>query len=174
VKIRNCSNLTVDEELWLSIVVHLGLSGELKDKDIFEQDELLVDIHKEKERSGEDRYYYGEYTCGKIDIFPCKNCTSGTVFITFLHELMHHWLWEFHEDYYFKNWVEEFCDSVADDIFISVGGILSEVNNCERFTCPSDIGKLSSESEAGQILNRLFSLRSEKLEEFVGKSGWRS
>ena len=119
-KIFNRSSLAIDRPAWHSIAKQLSLDGSLESAWFVDRKELTVVVQAERPR---DQPIYGESTVARIDIFPCRACSSGTLYLTFLHELAHVWLQEFHEDHNLTFPQEEdLCESFAQEVFASAGG----------------------------------------------------
>jgi len=120
-KIFNYSHIECDKLLWHTVAKGIGLDGIIRDAELVDRKELTVVIHEAQTRSDEDRFLYGKSTLGRIDLYPCISCTAGAVALTFLHELAHVWIHEFHEEDIFDDWNEAFCDEFAFQLFEEVG-----------------------------------------------------
>lgn len=123
-KIFNFSTIRIDRMLWHRVSKDLGLGGMIKDAELVDRKMLAVVVHSEKQRPGDDRSIYGESTIGRIDVFPCRSCTYGAVTFTFLHELAHIWISQFHEDVDVDAWIETFCEEFARRALSALGGQL--------------------------------------------------
>ena len=153
-KIFNRSKIKCNKILWHTVAGALGLNGTLRDADLLDRKELTVVIQKEEQRKNKDELFYGNYTLGRIDIFPCHQCAPGTIFITFLHELGHAWLHEYHEQCYFENWTEEFCERFSKTVFKSIGGSILGIE-CNKFQLPVIIKNADFSKIAHDVYNNL-------------------
>ncbi len=173
-EIQNESQLAIHEPLWQV------LAGKLfapKCLDSFGESRLTglqVTIQVPRTRVGDEVFLYGQYTESQIEIVLCKKCTSGTALVTFLHELMHHWLFIYHDSQYDKPWVEEFCENVAGDLFRSVGGAISSGKGCERFEIVGEPRMPHRKSLTSRMINRLNRVETSSLASFVRAKKWRA
>ena len=122
-QIFNRSGIYCDKPLWHEVAKKIGLGGTIKDAELVDRKMLIVVIHEAKPRVGEESFLYGESTLARIDLYPCRLCTFGTLTITFLHELAHVWMGHFHEDLSFEEWNEAFCEEFARRAFETLGGL---------------------------------------------------
>jgi len=162
-KVYNYSSINCNRHLWHSIANALKLKGKIKDADTFEVSELIVVIKQEASRNGEANSLYGNYSCGRINIYPCGNCTSGTIFVTFLHELAHAWIYEYHEDHYFADWTEDFSFQFEAAVYNLVGGQRSEQSGCESYFLPETTNEVNTNANFQELFNKLSKMQSEDL-----------
>jgi len=132
-KIFNYSKSHCDRGLWHDIADRLGLGGEIRDADLAGRRELSVVVRRPRPRCGEQRTEYGCCTPPRIDISPCRNCTSGTIFHTFLGCAAAMWMHQHHWDLYFTTWLWDFGERFADSAFTILGGKTLERHDCERW-----------------------------------------
>ena len=82
-RIINRSDIDCNKELWHAVAKALGLSRAIRDADFLDRKILVVVIHTERPRVGKERFLYGQHTLSRIDLYPCRVCTFGTLTITF-------------------------------------------------------------------------------------------
>lgn len=126
---RNLSSVNVPKYLWRNIAKEMNVDKELPQavEDgilLYSTKTLKVTINKLIERggSGEQEVVLGSNTCGSISIYPCPRCTIGFLTITYLHEICHAWLLEYHEDIYDIYDTCEFCEAFAQKSYKILGG----------------------------------------------------
>ena len=125
--------------MWREVAKSFCLDGETCEGRP-QPNELIVTIRKPEIPSSSERSLFGWHSPYEIVITPCRFCTSGTVFLTFLHELLHQWLHQNQPEAYDEDWSELFCEGVARAIFSTFGGLMMDEKNCARWrlpqTCP--------------------------------------
>ena len=144
-KITNRSTLMVDESLWREIAQAFCIDGNIAHSRP-QTDELKVVIRKPEMPSVSERALFGWHSPFEIVIKPCRHCTSGTVFLTYLHELLHQWLYQYQPEVYDEDWSEFFCEGAARAIFSTFGGSALNQKNCTRWFLPEmqfDVGNNS-------------------------------
>lgn len=132
-KIINRSELPIDEVLWRRIAALLCVEEYRKECWRGKAAELNVVVDRQKQRNGDKNALYGLHTPKKIMIYPCRECTAGTVQITFLHEIMHEWIFWRHPKLKERDWLEDFCEGTARHVFRLLGGRISAEQNCRRY-----------------------------------------
>ena len=142
-KITNRSGLTMDEDTWRDIARSLHIDH-LDTKDIRRQDELRVIVGKRRTPGRDQQALYGFHVPREIVILTCGSCTSGTIFLTYLHELMHEWLNRKHPDTYHESWTELFCEGVARSMFELFGGTSTDEPGCSKWLIPSPLPPIRS------------------------------
>jgi hypothetical protein len=139
-RIRNLSSIRLPRQLWRALAEEMGLASVLPlavtDKYGLYDDRrsLRVLVNRQSlRRVVPAEIVVGEYTLGRISLFPCPKCTAGFLTFVFLHELCHAWLHQNHEALY-----EEFesclmCDSFAEKGYRIIGGRSSSIKKCWTF-----------------------------------------
>ena len=127
-KFRNLSSITVPKELWRRIAQALNLDKDLPKAEedgvlLYVHKRLRVIINKSIDRGSEKQeVILGSYSCGRISLFPCPRCTNGFLTLTYLHEICHAWLSQFHEDLYDECDTCNFCEAFALYSYQILGG----------------------------------------------------
>jgi len=133
-KIYNYSRISFEKKLWHEVKNIFNFPEPYRDSELFEKQHIIVVIGKEKSTETRNKEgILGEYSCGRINIYPCPNCTEASIFLTYIHELMHHFVYEFHNNEYFKEWTENFCQVVAWEIFHLAGGYIEGIKKCSNY-----------------------------------------
>ncbi|MCX7002576.1 MAG: hypothetical protein NTV22_04805 [bacterium] len=129
-KIFNYTNLGLDRDLWHLIAREFGIDGIIRDADCFDRKELTVVI---KQPSYDfDKFTYGFFYPGRIDIDVCSRCTAGTVLLTYMHEALHALLYQLGDEKY-NNADEMEIDDIAKAIFTLAGGRIGSKSGCSRY-----------------------------------------
>jgi len=135
VRIFNYSSIAVDRPLWHWLAERLSVNGQLRDAELIDKRELTVVVDRGRPRSQGNPD--GLSTLGRISIYPCRDCNSGFVLVTFLHELFHAWLYQERESSYFAEWSENLCTAGAICLFCLLDGRINNAQpKCKRFLAP--------------------------------------
>jgi hypothetical protein len=162
VRIINRRRMAFNRPLWHEFAAALGLQGKLRDAELLDRKFLTVVIH-ESQPFTETTNRLGEHALGRIDIFPCPYCTAGFLLCTYLHELLHAWVYEHQEWAYFKPWSEDFCKAGSVALYRACGGTIPADRRCTRY-------KISPRSGMGEecrgLIVRLQGARKTRLKDF--------
>ena len=112
-QIFNRSSIHCDNALWHAVAKALDLSGRIKGAKPVGRKILVVMIHKEKRRIGKENSLYGDSIPGRIDLYPCRVCTFGTMTLAFLREIAYVWLYDFRDDLLLEEGDVDFCEAFA-------------------------------------------------------------
>ena len=164
----------VDEKIRV-LVAKPGLDGHdrgakivaraLRDAGLVDRQQLTVVIHDACD-SDED-VPDGTHTLARIDVSPCAGCNPGFLFATYLHELFHAWLYEYHEPLYFAEWPESFCDRCAVAVLRSLGGKVRRGAKCARFVAPGRNVWRSRLGKAAKLLDGIQCFQEAEMEDFA-------
>lgn len=171
-RIFNQSKLPIDKSFWANVSDLLGIEEIRGNQKTGKRNELTVIVDIQKRRDGEKNSLYGRHTKSKILIFPCRDCTRGTVLVTFLHEIMHEWIFWHRPELYDQDWTEDFCEGMARTIFQRVGGKISSENTCRRFQIELPIDPIEQQIEVVQLLTGLTAMSPDQLRDFGLDPHW--
>lgn len=133
-KIFNYSDTPCPKPLWHAIARALGVDGSIREADLVDRKMLTVVVAKASSRDGIVGSLSGTSRLGRVDIFACASCTAGGITLTFLHEIAHVWLLQFHEDRSSSDWEEQFAEGFAQRAFQLLGGM--EGDRCDAASVP--------------------------------------
>ena len=157
-RIVNRSHLEIDRQLWRRIAAHLNLDSTLpaskRDScDLFTTDHLRVFIHA---ASNPDEA--GSYSCGRMDIFTCPDCTEGRLLWVYCHELIHAWFDSYKPKLYFDEVAERAADKFADTVLRGLGGRIRNHNLCGTYRLATNHKNKSNPPPLSKVLNNAASL----------------
>jgi len=138
-RIRNLSSLSVPSALWheLAAVMRLGdkLPGAIADDlGMYGSCQTLsVTVRPRRAVPANRVIKTGSYTYGRISLFPCRHCTSGSMTQVVLHELFHAWLHQYHDDFYTCHPHCDLAERFANAGFAALGGALRSPELCGSY-----------------------------------------
>ena len=165
-KIANRSQLSVDEAVWRDAAEALQLDG-FDTGQGRRTNELRVIVGVPRQPSSDQSSLNGFHTPNEIVILTCRKCTSGTVFLTYLHELMHQWLHQKHPDLYQEDWTELLCEGVARAGFGAFGGTILPRRTCDRWQLPNPLPTVQETSGFKNITDDLLRSSPRQLKEMA-------
>lgn len=126
-RIRNFSGIAIPEELWYSFAECFGI-GSLLPAVLLEPDmygrckTLSVTIRRVRKRASKKQITTGDHTYGRITLYPCPHCSAASLTQVYLHELVHAWLFQYHQKLY-QSWDScGLAETFADIGFRVLGG----------------------------------------------------
>ncbi len=144
--------MPIEESFWREVTEVLGIEAHRSHRWKGKAAQLNVIVDVQKSRDGEHNALFGMHKPSKILIFPCRDCTGATVLITFLHEIMHEWIFCYRPKLYSQDWTEELCEGAARHMFNLLGGQISAEKNCSKFRIDLPVGPLVDHTTAYQLL----------------------
>jgi len=136
-RIRNLSSIVIPVELWRSLADRMrvggALPGALADSiGIYGKcKSLRVTAHQPRQSIPGEVVTVGTYTYGRIALFPCRICGAGFLTQVLIHELVHAWLHQYHDELYGSSC--ELAERFADAAFIALGGTIRSANVCGSY-----------------------------------------
>jgi hypothetical protein len=126
-RIINRSRLPIPGSLWRLLAQSLRIDGTLPgtdgiDAEMYARRDLRVIVHAERETTAGTVRTSGTYSFGTVRLYPCYQCTEGFLTHVFIHELVHCWLDQYHEDRYLSRESCTLAEQIADASFRNLGG----------------------------------------------------
>jgi hypothetical protein len=138
-RIRNLSALTLPVNLWRELAHTLLLDGTLPgavadDIGMYTASgSLELTVRPRGPVAASEVVTTGDYTSGRVRLFPCPDCTVGSLTHVLLHELVHAWLHQYHEDLYYHLSCD-LAESFADAAFLVLGGKIRPRRLCGSYS----------------------------------------
>ena len=136
-QIRNLSTVRIPIALWHELAEPLKVAGKLPDavRDTVRmygaRTSLCVTVRPRRHVPAGEITTTGFYTYGRISLFPCTHCTPGLMTQVFLHELVHAWCHQYHEDSYWSSC--DLAERFANAGFRVLGGRFRVENRCGSY-----------------------------------------
>lgn len=137
-RIVNHSKISIDRRLWKRLALGLMLEPELPaaladQVGLFEGPALRVFVYAPVKGKAE-----ASYSCGRIDIWTCKQCTPAFVLSAYCHELVHSWYESFDRPRYFDEEVETVAEHFGKSVINRLGGEIGDTDRCSTYYLPGD------------------------------------
>jgi hypothetical protein len=172
VRIRNLSPIEIPKGLWRSLARSLEvgalLPGTQREPAMYNgRTTLSVAIRPVRRRSDENDVTTGDHAYGVITLFPCPNCSVASLTHVYLHELVHAWLFQYHEELYMSWDSCGLAERFADAGFQLLGGSIRPRRRCGSYALDLELAKIRL-SAFGPFAKTLIRSRNKKTWRPVG------
>ena len=136
-QIRNLSTVRIPIALWHELAEPLKVAGKLPDaaRDTVGMygacTSLRVTVRPRRHVPAGEVTTTGFYTYGRISLFPCTHCTPGLMTQVFLHELVHAWCHQYHDQWYRSSC--DLAERFAVAGFKVLGGRIRVADRCGSY-----------------------------------------
>ncbi len=138
-RLRNLSSRRLPRDLWFRLAALMGVGGTLPLAQVDDLGlygackSLRVTVRPVRRVEAGVKTVSASHTYGHISIAPCPACTVGALTHVFLHELVHAWLFQFHEPLH-NSWNHcAFAERFADAAFAILGGTFRDRDCCGSY-----------------------------------------
>jgi hypothetical protein len=126
-RFRNLSDLAIPKDLWTELAARLKLDAALPDAasapaGLYQCRSLRVTVRPRKHTVDGLIVITGTYTYGHVGLRPCVHCTPAFLTQVFLHELVHAWMHQYRDRFYFSERADALCERFADAGYRAIGG----------------------------------------------------